>query len=123
RSCNATSLDRRRQKWVKTRKSQGEHIASGLPPIAAAISLLTSARAVMPLNDVIAATTVNAAMALKRLELGSLKPGSVGDATMLSIKEGRFDYVDVVGEHLEGDRKIASEGVVIAGRWWHPKEA
>jgi dihydroorotase len=77
----------------------------------------------MPLADVVAASTVNAAMALKRPELGSLKPGSVGDATVLSIKEGRFDYVDVVGEHLEGDRKIASEGVAIAGRWWHPKEA
>jgi len=76
----------------------------------------------MPLNDVIAASTVNAAMALRRPELGSLKPGSVGDATILSIKEGRFDYVDVVGEHLDGDRRIASEGVVIAGRWWHPKE-
>ena len=52
-------------------------------------------------------------MALKRPELGSLKPGSVGDATILSIKEGRFDYVDVVGEHLMGDRKIAAEGT-----WW-----
>jgi len=29
--------------------------------------------------------------------------------------------VDVVGEHMEGDRKIAAEGVVVAGRWWHPK--
>src|SRR4051812_34573781 len=74
----------------------------------------------MPLPDVVAASTVNAAMALRRPELGSLKPGSVGDATLLSIQQGRFDYVDVVGEHLIGDRKIASEGVVIAGRWWHP---
>ena len=74
----------------------------------------------MPLDEVIAASTVNAAMALKRPELGSLKPGSVGDATLLSIKEGRFDYVDVVGEHMTGDRKIASEGVVVAGRWFHP---
>ena len=77
----------------------------------------------MPLADVIAASTVNAAQALKRPELGSLKPGSVGDATILTIREGRFDYVDVVGEHLEGDRKIDSVGVVIAGRWWHPTAA
>jgi dihydroorotase len=77
----------------------------------------------MPLPDVVAASTVNAAMALRRPELGSLKPGSVGDATLLSIQEGKFDYVDVVGEHLIGDRKIASEGVVIGGRWWHPKES
>jgi dihydroorotase len=75
----------------------------------------------MPLGDVIAASTVNAGFALKRPELGSLKPGSVGDATILSVSDGRFDYVDVVGEHLTGDRKIASQGVVIAGRWWHPK--
>jgi dihydroorotase len=74
----------------------------------------------MPLIDVIAATTVNAAVALKRPELGSLKPGSVGDATILSIQQGEFDYVDVVGEHLRGDRKVVSKGVVIAGRWWHP---
>ena len=76
----------------------------------------------MELPDVIAASTVNAAQALKRPELGSLKPGSVGDATILKVKEGRFDYVDVVGEHLEGNRKIDSVGVVVAGRWWHPRE-
>jgi dihydroorotase len=77
----------------------------------------------MPLPDVVAASTVNAATALRRPELGSLKPGSVGDATLISIKEGRFDYVDVVGEHLTGDRKIVSEGVVIGGRWWYPKQS
>jgi dihydroorotase len=77
----------------------------------------------MPLKDVIAATTVNAAMALKRPELGSFKPGCVGDATILSIQEGAFDYVDVVGEHMTGDKKIVSEGVVIAGKWWHARDA
>jgi len=77
----------------------------------------------MPFPDVVAASTVNAAMALRRPELGSLKPGCVGDATLLSIKEGKFDYEDVVGEHLIGDRKIVSEGVVVGGRWWHPAES
>ena len=42
----------------------------------------------MPLDDVIAASTVNSAMALKRPELGSLKPGSVGDATVLLDQGG-----------------------------------
>src|SRR5208282_5877905 len=77
----------------------------------------------VPLPDVIAASTVNAAFALRRPELGSLKPGSAGDATILSVKNGQFDYVDVVGEHLTGDRRIVSEGVVIGGRWWHPKDS
>ena len=76
----------------------------------------------MPLPDVIAATTVNAAMALKRPELGTLKPGSIGDATILSVHKGEFDYVDVVGEHMVGDKRILSDGVVIAGRWWHPQD-
>ena len=74
----------------------------------------------MPLDRVIASSTVNAAMALKRPELGTLKPGSIGDATVLKLADGRFDYVDVTGEHLEGDKRLTSEGVVLAGRWWHP---
>jgi dihydroorotase len=77
----------------------------------------------MPLVDVIRASTVNAAFALKRPELGSLKPGSVGDATILSIKEGKFDYEDVTGEHMTGDKKIIAEGTVVAGKWWHPKRS
>jgi dihydroorotase len=77
----------------------------------------------MPLSDVIAASTVNAAMALKRPELGSFRSGSVGDASILAIKEGAFDYVDVLGEHMTGDKRIVSEGVVVAGKWWHPNGA
>jgi dihydroorotase len=77
----------------------------------------------MELGEVIRATTVNAAMALKRPELGSLKAGSAGDATVLSVREGKFDYVDVTGEHMTGDRKIVSEATVIGGRWWHPKRS
>lgn len=73
------------------------------------------------LPEVIRRSTVNAATALKRPELGSLKPGSVGDATILSVEDGRFDYVDVVGEHMTGDRRIVSEGVVLGGKWWWPE--
>ena len=73
----------------------------------------------MELNEVVRRTTVNAAMALKRHELGSLKPGSAGDATILSVREGQFDYVHVEGEHLTGERKIFAEGSVIGGKWWH----
>ena len=74
----------------------------------------------MSLPEVIKASTEGAAFALKRPELGSLKPGSAGDATLLSVDDGTFDYVDVVGEHLEGRQRIHSRGVVIAGKWWHP---
>ncbi len=75
----------------------------------------------MPLPEVIRQSTINAAHALQRPELGSLKPGSVGDATILSVQEGTFDYVDVLGEHLMGDKKIVAEATVVGGQWWHPK--
>ena len=73
----------------------------------------------MDLGEVIRCSTENAADALKRPELGTLKPGSAGDATILNVDDGEYDYVDVLGEHLEGDRKINARGTVIAGRWWH----
>lgn len=73
----------------------------------------------MDLPAVIAASTVNAATALKRPELGTLKVGSPGDATLLSLNEGAFDYEDVVGEIMTGDRRLLAEGTVVAGRWFH----
>ncbi|MCU0818737.1 MAG: amidohydrolase/deacetylase family metallohydrolase [Beijerinckiaceae bacterium] len=77
----------------------------------------------MGLSDVIAASTLNAGMMLKRPEYGSLKVGSLGDATILTIREGKFSYRDVVGEELIGNQKIVSEGVVLKGKWWHPKRS
>ena len=77
----------------------------------------------VPLVEVIRQSTVNAAMALRRPELGTFKRGSVGDATVLSVRDGEFNYVDVVGEHVSGTQKIFSEGVVVGGKWWHPKAA
>ena len=72
------------------------------------------------LPDVIKASTESAAFALRRPELGSLKPGSVGDATLIAVDEGAFDYVDAGGEHMLGDKKIVSRGVVLNGAWWWP---
>jgi dihydroorotase len=76
----------------------------------------------MDLSAVVAASTVNAAAALGRPDLGSLRPGSVGDATLLRVREGRFNYEDVVGEIMVGDRRIVAEGVIIAGKVWHRSE-
>jgi dihydroorotase len=77
----------------------------------------------MALPDVIAASTVNAAAALGRPDLGTLRPGAVGDATLLSVREGAFAYEDVVGEVLTGGQRIVAEGVAIAGRVWHRASA
>lgn len=74
----------------------------------------------VPLANVIRATTANAAAMMRRDDLGTLRPGAIGDATVFSVREGRFDYVDVVGEVLTGEQKIAVDGIVLNGRWWHP---
>ena len=74
------------------------------------------------LSDVIKASTESAAFALRRPELGTLKPGAVGDATLLTVDEGTFDYVDAGGEHMQGDKKIVSRGVVLGGSWWWPHQ-
>ena len=76
----------------------------------------------MKLDRVIAASTVNAAKALQRPELGSLEPGTVGDATVLRIEGGSFAYEDVVGEIMTGAQRIRAAATVIGGRWWHPAE-
>jgi dihydroorotase len=75
----------------------------------------------LSLPDVIKMSTINAAHALGRPELGTLKPGSPGDATLLSLRDGAFDFADVVGEHVTGSQKLFSEGVVLNGRCWHPR--
>ena len=75
----------------------------------------------LDLPTVVKLSTENAGLALQRPELGTLKPGAVGDASILTVDEGRFDYVDVLGEVMEGDRKINARGVVVNGKWWHPE--
>jgi len=72
------------------------------------------------LTETIRQSTLNPAMALKRPELGTLKPGVGADASILSIEPGAFDYQDVVGERLNGAQKIVARGVVLGGKWWHP---
>src|SRR5215831_12964112 len=50
------------------------------------------------LPTVIKLATENPASAIKRPDLGTLKVGAVGEATVLDEKSGRFDYTDCIGE-------------------------
>jgi dihydroorotase len=72
------------------------------------------------LATVIKLATSNAAAAIKRPDLGTLKVGSVGEATVIEEKSGKYDYADSIGEKMIGDRRLLSAGVVLGGRWWHP---
>jgi dihydroorotase len=72
------------------------------------------------LPTVIKLATSNPAAAINRPDLGTLKVGSVGEATVIDVASGKYDYADSIGEHMMGDKRLLSAGVVLAGRWWHP---
>ena len=77
----------------------------------------------MALADVIRAATSRPAEVLRRPDLGTLAPGSAGDAVALELQEGEFDYVDVLGEHLAGTRRLVAREIVVGGRLWHAADA
>ena len=74
----------------------------------------------MPLAEVIRATTVSAAAAIRRPDLGTLRPGACGDATIFSLAKGRHALVDSVGDRETGSERIAIAGIVLRGRYWQP---
>jgi dihydroorotase len=77
----------------------------------------------MPLIEVIRAATARPAEALRRKDLGTLAPGAIGDATVLNLAEGAFDYVDVMGERITGERRLEVEAIVLGGRLWPADDA
>jgi dihydroorotase len=73
----------------------------------------------LDLEDVVRMSTINAARAIRKEDRGSLKPRMLGDATVLEIGRGKFTFVDVVGETIEGEQQLACRGIVLGGKWWH----
>ncbi len=79
----------------------------------------------LPLTDVVRAATSAPAAAMRRTDIGTLKPGSAGDAVLLEIKKGPVVYVDAIGGEMRADRRLVPRGVVLHGKWWSdgmPKE-
>lgn len=72
----------------------------------------------MDLKTLVAAVTVGPARAIRRPTLGTLEPGTEGDATIVDIENGTFDFYDVLGERIVGDRRFRLTGMVVGGKWW-----
>ena len=70
----------------------------------------------MPLADVIAASTWNAAKVIQRTELGSLSVGSDADIAVFRLREGDFGYIDASGMALRGKQKLEAELTLRSGR-------
>jgi dihydroorotase len=69
----------------------------------------------MGLGEVIRAGTAAPAAALGRSDLGHLGVGAVGDASVLDLAEGEFDYRDVLGETRRGRLRLSASGLVVSG--------
>ena len=73
----------------------------------------------MSLQQVVACASVNAARAIRRPELGSLKVGALGDASVFEVIDEPTPYTDVTGEVITGEKRFAARGLVLDGAWWH----
>jgi dihydroorotase len=72
----------------------------------------------MSVTEVIAATTVNPAKAVRRDDIGTLRVGAAGDATILVEASGSFQHTDVLGETITSDTRLEHRGIVLGGMWW-----
>jgi dihydroorotase len=72
----------------------------------------------MPLPEVIRRATIGPALALGQPELGTLEPGSTGDASILRLESGAFDYTDSTGATLTGEQRLTACGIVVGGHIW-----
>lgn len=72
----------------------------------------------MTLPEVVACATVNAAQAIRRPDLGTLRPGAVGEASIFEVLDAPTQYRDVVGEVIESSIAFKARGLVLDGRWW-----
>src|SRR5262245_17251571 len=69
-------------------------------------------------------TATNApAAALRRPDLGTLQLGATGDATIFNIENGNFEYIDALGDILQGEYRLACQGIVRNGAWWQVEGA
>ena len=71
----------------------------------------------MALPHIIAATTQNAALALRRPDLGTLKPGATGDASVIAVEPIPTQLEDVTGQIVPHPSRLMPKGRVIAGQW------
>jgi dihydroorotase len=72
----------------------------------------------MTLGEVIAAATANQAWALRRDDIGTLRVGAAGDATIIEEVAGAFVHTDALGETITTGCGLALGGVVLGGAWW-----
>jgi dihydroorotase len=71
----------------------------------------------MPVDQVIARVTVNAARAIPEYKsYGTLRTGAAADVTVLDLREGDFEFIDNYGGKRMGRRSLFPYAVVMNGK-------
>ena len=76
----------------------------------------------MSVEQVIERVTIRPANVVGREELGSLRVGTVGDASVLELEEGKFAYPDMLGDEVQAERRFAPSLAIKDGRRWVPRQ-
>ncbi|MEZ5837750.1 MAG: amidohydrolase/deacetylase family metallohydrolase [Geminicoccaceae bacterium] len=71
----------------------------------------------LPVMDIVRMASSEPARAIARSDLGRLAPGSVGDAAVLDVRQGRYTFTDVLGQKMSHNEAFHCDGIVIAGEW------
>jgi dihydroorotase len=116
----ATAMQMLKNGFLPDVISSDVHLTSiGGPAYNMLVTMSKFLRMGVSLPEVIRASTINAANAVRLQDRGTLKPGLLGDATVLEIERGNFTFLDVVDEKLESKEQLACRGIVLKGKWWH----
>ena len=74
----------------------------------------------MTLEEVIECSTKTSAKAIRQEGLlGTLKPGSIGDASIIKIESGEFTYSDGENYEVSASRKISPKLTIKDGKIWN----
>jgi dihydroorotase len=71
----------------------------------------------LSLSEVVAAATSRPAAALRRPDLGHLRPRAAGDASVLALADLPTQLEDVLGEIMVHPQRLVPQGMVIGGQW------
>jgi dihydroorotase len=70
----------------------------------------------MPLHEVIAANTWNAARAIKQDQLGHLSVGALADVSVFRVEKGSFGFTDMHGARMAGTERLRCELTIHDGK-------
>jgi dihydroorotase len=72
----------------------------------------------MPLNQIIACSTLNAARAFPSFEdRGTLNVGAPADIAIMELREGTFEFLDNYKSTRTGHQRLFPAGIVLAGKY------